>query len=150
MRAKALKRGGAVFLTLSALFERPMCGYEVIKWISDRFFGFYKPSPGLIYPVLKRLEDEGYVDSKIIGNRRLYSITEEGKRHLEEIRECMNEVIGEKLSSSRERSELIKSFMKLRREVLLTLMELDPERLEEVKAILDDARKRIREVTEAS
>ena len=150
MRAKMLKRGGAVFLTLSALLERPMCGYGVIKWISDRFFGFYKPSPGLIYPALKRLEDKGYVGSKVVGNRRLYSITEKGKKHLEEIRGFMKEVIGEKLSSSRERSELVNSFVKLRREVLLMLMESDPARLKEVKAILDDARMRVREVVEAS
>ena len=64
----------------------------------------YSISPGTLYPVLHRLEKEGYLESspKVVNGRmrRYYKATAEGKLVLEQskkkIRELVTEVIEEK------------------------------------------------------
>jgi DNA-binding PadR family transcriptional regulator len=41
--------------------EKPSHGYELIKEIEERFKGAYSPSPGVVYPTLSWLEDEGLI-----------------------------------------------------------------------------------------
>jgi len=61
----------------------------------------YNVSPGTLYPVLHRLEKEGYLEScsRVVNGRvrRYYQATAEGKQALEEskkkIRELVTEVI---------------------------------------------------------
>src|SRR5277367_6911114 len=74
-----------VLLTLLA--ERPSHGYELIKALEERSGGFYSPSPGMIYPALTWLEEVGYASVAADGAKKLYSITETGRAHLQENRE---------------------------------------------------------------
>ncbi len=46
--------------------------------------GAYAPSPGVIYPTLTLLEEAGFAATTSEGNKKLYTITEEGKAHLDE------------------------------------------------------------------
>ncbi|HII41485.1 MAG TPA: PadR family transcriptional regulator, partial [Thermoplasmata archaeon] len=50
-----LAKGDFTGLLLVVLREKPMHGYEVMKALEERFHGFYKPSPGAIYPALRSL-----------------------------------------------------------------------------------------------
>src|SRR5277367_669719 len=70
-------------LILALLGERPAHGYELIKTLEERSGGFYSPSPGVIYPALTYLHDIGFASVEQQGTRKLYSITPEGKAHLE-------------------------------------------------------------------
>ena len=45
---------------LQLLSEKPSYGYELIKAIEERLSGGYAPSPGVIYPTLTLLEEEGH------------------------------------------------------------------------------------------
>ena len=71
-----------VLLTL--LEERPSHGYELIKALEDRSGGFYSPSPGMVYPALTWLEEVGYASVTAEGAKKLYEITDEGRRYLTE------------------------------------------------------------------
>lgn len=71
---------------LALLAEQPAHGYELIKTLEERSGGFYTPSPGVIYPALTYLHEIGYSSVEQQGTRKLYSITPEGKTHLEENR----------------------------------------------------------------
>src|SRR5580704_12004833 len=71
---------------LAFLAERPAHGYELIKAIEERSGGFYTPSPGVIYPALTYLHEIGHTSVEQQGTRKLYSITPEGKTHLDENR----------------------------------------------------------------
>ena len=64
--------------------DKPRHGYEIIKDIEEKFHGFYAPSPGSVCPTLQWLEEMGYVTSLQQNGKRIYTITEEGKRFLEE------------------------------------------------------------------
>lgn len=71
-------------VVLLALLERePAHGYELIRAIEERSNGFYTPSPGVIYPALTYLEEIGYADVELDGNRKRYRLTDLGRGHLE-------------------------------------------------------------------
>jgi DNA-binding PadR family transcriptional regulator len=66
---------------LSLLKERELYGWE-IKSLIEKKFNF---RPGLITPyrVLYRLKAAGFVKSELKERRRIYKITEKGKKELE-------------------------------------------------------------------
>jgi DNA-binding PadR family transcriptional regulator len=75
------RRGDVRAAILALLAERPMHGYEIIQEIGERTGGFWRPSPGSIYPNLQLLSDEGLVTATGTGSgsRRAFELTEEGK-----------------------------------------------------------------------
>ena len=78
------RRGDIKFALLELLAERPRHGYELIKELEERFGGFYRPSPGTVYPTLQLLEDEGHLSVAEQGGKKTYSLTESGHRLLAE------------------------------------------------------------------
>jgi len=78
------QRGAIKYLILECLKDKPSYGYEIIKELEERFMGLYVPSPGTIYPTLQMLEEMGFVTSKEQDGKRVFTITDEGKRFLEE------------------------------------------------------------------
>jgi DNA-binding PadR family transcriptional regulator len=73
-------------LILGLLAEKPHHGYEIIRSLDERSKGFYVPSPGMVYPALTYLEEIGHATIETDGTRKLYHITDAGRRHLEENR----------------------------------------------------------------
>ena len=81
------------FLLLDLIAEKPRHGYELIKAIEEKFGGTYSPSPGVIYPMLTLLEETGLATVTTEGTRKQYSITEEGRKELEENRSAVDEIL---------------------------------------------------------
>jgi DNA-binding PadR family transcriptional regulator len=71
---------------LALLEEKSRHGYEIIKALEERSGGFYSPSPGMVYPALTYLEELGYAVVEAEGSKKLYRITDDGRRHLDERR----------------------------------------------------------------
>jgi DNA-binding PadR family transcriptional regulator len=82
-------------IILALLAEKPSHGYELIKSLEERSGGFYSPSPGMVYPALSYLEEIGYSMVEAEGTKKLYSITAEGRRHLEENRAAVEAILSE-------------------------------------------------------
>ena len=78
------RRGALTGGVLTLLAERPMHGYELITELEARSGGRWKPSPGAIYPTISQLEDEGLVHVEVDGGRKLASLTDAGRRYLED------------------------------------------------------------------
>ncbi len=78
------RRGDIKYVLLELLAEQPRHGYELIKELEQRDAGFYRPSPGSVYPTLQLLEEEGNLTSEMIGGKRVYTITEAGRSVLAE------------------------------------------------------------------
>src|SRR6476619_5624011 len=78
-----MRRGDIKFHLLEILKETPRHGYEVISELEKRSGG-YRPSPGSVYPTLQMLEEGGFLTSEQVEGKKVYSITEEGLKLLEE------------------------------------------------------------------
>jgi DNA-binding PadR family transcriptional regulator len=76
--------GALRLVVLGLIAEEPRHGYDIIKALEARFQGAYSPSPGAIYPMLQMLDEADLVTSEVHGNKRLYSITEQGRAYLAE------------------------------------------------------------------
>ena len=79
----AIPRGFSRYYILQQLKEQPHTGKEIIDSAVEASSGEWKPSPGLIYPLLGRLLDEGLIEESKNGK---YQITDDGKRILTEMK----------------------------------------------------------------
>lgn len=84
--------GALRLVVLGLIAEEPRHGYDIIKALENRFQGTYSPSPGAIYPMLQMLEEADLVSSTTTGNKRLYTITDEGRAYLEENRADLDRI----------------------------------------------------------
>ena len=91
-RARMVERGDFKYLILDLLRDKPAHGYEIIRALEERFHGFYSPSAGSVYPTLQMLEDMGYVTSAERDGKKVYTITEEGQKHLAEQQEFISHI----------------------------------------------------------
>jgi DNA-binding PadR family transcriptional regulator len=48
--------------------------------VEDRSEGAWRPSPGSVYPALQQLEDEGLIRSEEIDGRKLFALTDDGRK----------------------------------------------------------------------
>jgi DNA-binding PadR family transcriptional regulator len=71
----SIPRGFSRRYILDLLTEQPMTGKEIIDRAIVQSQGRWRPSPGLIYPMLGRLLDEGLIDE--LDNGR-YKTTQKG------------------------------------------------------------------------
>lgn len=101
---RLLEHGDLRFVILALLKEKPGHGYELIRALEERTGGAYRPSPGVIYPTLSLLEDEGFVRQiGAEGGRKAYEITEAGVQALEANRAGVDAVFS-RLDEAAERS----------------------------------------------
>jgi DNA-binding PadR family transcriptional regulator len=82
-RSRFFEAGEVRLAILSLLAEGPKHGYQLMKEMKERSGGMYSASAGSVYPTLQQLEDEGLIVAEMQGGRRVYSLTEEGRKELE-------------------------------------------------------------------
>lgn len=68
--------------------EEPLHGYEIIRRLEARSAGYFRFKEGLIYPSLHRMERDGLLESRWLGEpgtrrRKVYTVTDKGRRQLE-------------------------------------------------------------------
>jgi DNA-binding PadR family transcriptional regulator len=85
--------GEVKFVILRLLKEKPRHGYEVIKALEEKLGGYYTPSAGTVYPTLQLLEDEGYIKADDSDGKKVYHVTPEGERYLEENRGLLDDIL---------------------------------------------------------
>ena len=80
---KETQKGYIRIATLALLSKKPHHGYEIMKEIEERTRGFWKPTAGGIYPILKDLQKSRYIqgewDAKTKRRKRIYKITGSGR-----------------------------------------------------------------------
>ncbi len=79
--------GGTHLLLLTLLNKEDMYGYQIIGELANQTDNIFQFNEGTLYPVLHKLEKEGYLKSyKLKGengrNRKYYQITKKGERQL--------------------------------------------------------------------
>ena len=80
---KETQKGYIRIATLILLSKKPHHGYEIMKEIKDRTRGFWRPTAGGMYPILKDLQMSGYIqgewDAQTKRKKRVYRATRSGK-----------------------------------------------------------------------
>jgi len=86
-----MRKGTTTVIVLSLLQEldRPVHGYEIIRELEARSEGCFRFQEGLVYPRLHEMERQGLLHAEWEGEegarrRKLYTITDRGRRHLAE------------------------------------------------------------------
>jgi len=129
-----------------------MSGAELMNSIEARTSGQWRPSPGSIYPILKWLVDKELIkiESVIEGEKR-YLLTEDGAEFLEEAKKFKNDFI----SRMQNQKSLIHQMFhdveeeriyKLTEEIYAFVAEKRERAKEDVEALLEELRDRLREV----
>jgi len=155
---KRMFSGGELRLVLLKLIvDQPRHGYELIKAIEDMTGGEYAPSPGVVYPTLTMLEDMGLIaEKKSKDSKKVFEATDEGRAHLDENPEEVDELI-ERLEGHGhqrrrgQRPEIGRAIGNLMTALRNRIAHegWNDELLEEVVDILDEAAQRIERVREA-
>lgn len=91
-RRQWFESGDMKYVILKLLKDKPRHGYEVMKELEEQLHGCYSPSPGTVYPTLQWLEDEGLVVGKDVEGKKVYEITDAGRRFLEEHRDVVDDI----------------------------------------------------------
>jgi len=114
---------------LSILREEPMHGYKLMKKIKERT-GFWKPSPGTIYPTLHSLLKRGFIRELREGRRRKYKLTRKGLKISREIKlievELRNKAL--EILSKTNKSKIFSHFGETFKLILKVLGESERER----------------------
>ena len=92
-----LVRGMLPLFLLTLLRNRPFHGIDLMRSIEEMSEGTWKPSPGSVYPLLRRLERDGLVKGKWHRSRgapkRVYRLTQLGRASLPRMqREILTEL----------------------------------------------------------
>lgn len=84
---KETQKGYIRIAVLILLSKKPHHGYEIMREIKERTMGFWRPTAGGIYPILRNLEDSRYIEGKWDlqkkRKRKIFRITQAGKQILE-------------------------------------------------------------------
>lgn len=97
---RQMKKGVLDMLVLKLLRKEPKYGYQLILEMKEKSSGTFVLKEGTLYPILYRLEDEGFVESKWSEPegkqvaRKYYVITEQGKTALEKIKTIWEQICG--------------------------------------------------------
>jgi DNA-binding PadR family transcriptional regulator len=145
-------QGDLRLVILSLIAEEPSHGYQIIKTLEERTGGVYAPSPGVVYPTLTMLEEQGLIEqSGSDGAKKFYAITDEGRAALEAEAATLKAIMA-RLSESAEHGvgfspRLIRSQHNLRMALRMRLTQgpLSPEQVEKITAALDACAKAIDE-----
>ncbi|WP_370617977.1 PadR family transcriptional regulator [Mumia sp. Pv 4-285] len=136
------RRGAVRLAALSVIAESPTNGYGLINAFGERTDGRWLPSPGSIYPVLRRLTEDGLIEPTD-EEASQFRVTEAGTAYLSE---HADEVAGA-WESTRPRSQshedLASSARKLVRAARQLADDATDDQRERATEILDEARRRL-------
>lgn len=93
-RKRMFESGELRLVLLKLIADEPRHGYQLIRAIEDLTEGDYAPSPGIVYPTLTMLEDMGLIrEQKSKEAKKVFEATDEGRAHLEENEEEVEELM---------------------------------------------------------
>lgn len=85
----SIPRGFSRYFILELLKKKTHTGKEIIDYAVEQSNGIWKPSPGLIYPLLGRLLDEGLIEETKDGK---YQLTQKGLDTAEDVNK-INDIV---------------------------------------------------------
>ena len=82
------------YFILELLKKTPHTGKEIIDYAAEQSNGIWKPSPGLIYPLLGRLLDEGLIEETDDGKYRITKKGEDTASDVDKVKRHSKKTVG--------------------------------------------------------
>jgi DNA-binding PadR family transcriptional regulator len=143
---RLFEQGDLRLVMLALIAERPRHGYDIIKALEEMTGGEYSPSPGVIYPTLTLLQEQGLVDAaEADGGKKLYSITQAGAEALAKDKPTVDQIFARVAEAAAHGSavapRVLRAMENLRTALRLKLAQggLNEERLTAIVKAIDDA-----------
>ena len=150
-RGRMFGSGELRLVLLALIAETPRHGYELIKAIEELSGGNYAPSPGVVYPTLNLLTDEGLIAEQAgDGARKSFAVTDAGRAELDQRVQEFEKIIArlKALADERERHSapplkraMGNLFMAVKGR--MTGADSDRETMHQIAEILDEAARKI-------
>jgi DNA-binding PadR family transcriptional regulator len=150
-RGRMFAGGELRLLLLKLIGDETRHGYELIKAIDELTGGNYAPSPGIVYPTLSLLLDEGMIEERADATpRKAFAITDQGEIELSERSEEADALIARLIALNED--EAVDSAPPLRRAMgnLFTAVrhrvasgDLDRDTVHAIADLLDEAARKI-------
>ena len=138
---RRFSRGDIKYVLLTLLEEKSQHGYQLIKEIESRHGGFYKPSPGSVYPTLQMLEEGGYITGEEVEGKRIYTITESGRQLLADRSNSIGPI--EQLNDRPQLVELKNAFRELKGAVMQVGRSGNSDKIIRVRELLNRVKREI-------
>ncbi len=145
-RRRLFDYGDLRFILLRMIAGKPAHGYDLIKALEERMGGGYSPSPGVIYPTLSMLEEQGFATVTAEAGKKLYRPTEDGLAYLRANQAAVEAIEARIGSVAAERTEpppatIVRAMENLRTALRLRLRAgpIEPERATAIAAAIDAA-----------
>jgi DNA-binding PadR family transcriptional regulator len=153
-RDRLFDNGELRLVILHFIAQKPSYGYELIKDIEERLSGAYAPSPGVVYPTLTMLEEEGYATvSSAEGGKKLYAASERGQEYLKANQVLLKSILARMDQAGRafgrgRSPQIMRALMNLRFAVKMRAGQgnLTSEQISKIAAAIDQAARAIDEV----
>jgi DNA-binding PadR family transcriptional regulator len=94
LKLQGAPRGLLLYYVLHKISQGPTHGYEIAQDIEEKTDGAWRPAPGSMYPMLKKLVSQGWIKASESGSKRsseneqrVYEITPLGRKFLGEGKE---------------------------------------------------------------
>jgi DNA-binding PadR family transcriptional regulator len=150
---RTFQKGDLKYVILGLIKDKPCHGYEIIQRLEERSHGFYTPSPGAVYPLLQLLEEMGYIEGNPYGGKKIYTITDEGRKFLsdnkpfaEGIKQQMKHTWSR--SNTAEMREAMVGIGKIGRLIGRNYSQIEVEKMRKIRDIVSQAYREIEKVME--
>ena len=143
-RGRRLRRGVLKFVLLKLLAEMPRHGYDLIRAFREKGWG---GGAGSVYPLLGALEGAGLIAGRDDGERRIYELSESGRRLLDEHAAEVRAIFEADEQAQTEDGDAPRGLHESAARLMVAISQLQgsstPETIERVRELLDGVRKEI-------
>jgi DNA-binding PadR family transcriptional regulator len=147
-REASFQKGNLKYVILDLIKDKPRHGYDIIRELEEQSHGFYKPSPGVIYPTLQMLEEMGYAQSSEEEGKKVYSITAEGLKFLDDKSDIADGVRNRmkyrwNFNNMAKMAAVMKDYHELENLIGRSFYNLDEDKAERIRRILSETYEKI-------
>ncbi|WP_375388235.1 PadR family transcriptional regulator [uncultured Amnibacterium sp.] len=129
---------------LEALAEGPADGYRIARLLAERGQGEPTPGAGVVYPTLQLLADEGLATAEDTDGRKVWTLTPAGHAAAAAARtRSAPEQEAPAAHGPAHRASIVRSGAQLAQVVAIAAQSVERDRVGEVVAAIDEARRRI-------
>jgi DNA-binding PadR family transcriptional regulator len=143
-RESSFQKGDLKYVILDLLKDKPRHGYEIIRELEEVSHGLYTPSPGAVYPTLQMLEEMGYATATDRDGKKIYTITEEGLKFLDERKDSADEVRSQmkhkwSFKNIGKMAMMMKEYHAMENLMKRGLRTMDADKMQRIRQVLIDA-----------